>query len=176
MGLRDKYYKRDKGNEFVPIDLNEANIKKIFSACIATSKNIEDNVGAMLFSKRFGYKENSRPIFFDKETLEFYRNSIRFLFGQLKIVHDGETYITPSSVSKKYTGEIWTNDSGIIMQFLHLGSAVGNIPQFDATKNNSAILGFRNKTLSPYDPNFAEWYKDYETKMKKADRPIPGEK
>lgn len=176
MGLRDKYKKRDEGNGFVPVDLNESNIKKIFSACIATSKNIEDNIGVMLFSKRFGYKENSKPIFFDKKALESYRNSIKFLFGQLQIVHDGEVYITPSSVSKKYTGEIWTKDSGIIMQFLHLGSAIGNIPQFDASKNNSAILGFRNKTLSPYDPNFAEWYKGYEAKMKKAEGPTPDEK
>ena len=62
------------------------------------------------------------------------------------------------------------------MEFLHLGNAVYAIAPFLAEKQASAISFSIKPTLSPKDPNFAEWFKGYEAEMKKAEGPTPDEK
>ncbi len=61
------------------------------------------------------------------------------------------------------------------MELMHLGVASGLMYHFGA-KSNSAALSPITPTLSPKDPNFAEWYKGYEAKMKRAEGPTPDEK
>lgn len=61
------------------------------------------------------------------------------------------------------------------MEFLYLADAANAISAF-AEKFNSAHILHSEPTLSPKDPKFAEWYKGYEAKMKKAEGPTPEEK
>ncbi|MCD8047451.1 MAG: hypothetical protein LUD80_02555 [Clostridiales bacterium] len=70
------------------------------------------------------------------------------------------TTITPKSSSQKYTGEVWTRNNGIIMEFLFLGNAIGLITPFDKRHNNAAFVP-THPTLSPNDPNFPEWWKEH---------------
>ena len=46
---------------------------------------------------------------------------------------------------------------------------------FDKISDSASLIDLE-PTLSPKDPKFAEWYKGYEAKMKKAEGPEPDEK
>jgi len=58
------------------------------------------------------------------------------------------------------------------MEFLHLGRALDIITPF-FKKTQLASLRNIEPTLSPRDPNFDSWYKDYQAKMSKTQR-APG--
>ena len=68
MGLRDKYAKKIEEQGFRPIDLNEDNVRAIFERCLATEDSV-DFIGATLFTKEYGFAENSKQIVFDKKEL-----------------------------------------------------------------------------------------------------------
>lgn len=172
MGFKNK----NKIN-FVPLDLTEENVQTIFNRCVSTNPDKTSSVHALLFSKALGYKEDSRIIYFDKEKLKRSSQAIFYLYGQLADTHKKSDRISPSSIITNYNGEIWTSNSGVIMDFLYLGNAVNIIIPFEAQKNNTASFNnYLTPTLSPKDPKFAEWYKGYEAKMKKAEGPTPDEK
>lgn len=128
--------------------------------------------GSILFSEWLGFNETSKPITFDKDKLKTETKNIEFLFGQLEAIHKKSPELTPKSAAIKYTGQSWTNDNAILMEFLHLATSSGIISQFIA-KTKSAAIFKREPTLSPRDPNFDSWYKDYQAKMSKTQR-APG--
>ncbi len=94
------------------------------------------------------------------------------MFGQIENHHTKNHRITPKSASVKYTGEIWTKNNGILMEILHLASASTLITPFLEETKTATLLNYE-PTLSPRDPNFDSWYKDYQAKMSKTQR-APG--
>ncbi|MCD7753071.1 MAG: hypothetical protein LUH41_00760 [Clostridiales bacterium] len=146
-------------NGFTPIDLNERNVQKIFERCLADT-NTAEKVGAILFPTVLGYsKEDEKFVLFDKAKIKKDKKSILFLYGQIASSHQKDliTTITPKSSSQKYTGEVWTRNNGIIMEFLYLGNAIGIVTPFDKeTQDAGRVL--TDPTLSPNDPKFPEWW------------------
>lgn len=108
---------------------------------------------------------------FDKKKILANKQAIEYLFGQLKALHGSsrKTNITIDDALTTYTGQIWTRNKTILMEFLHLGASpsIGVITPFKAKDNSTQLSSSLEPTLSPKDPNFAEWYKGYEAKMKK---------
>lgn len=62
--------------------------------------------------------------------------------------------------------------NGTLMKFLHLGIAANAITFFFAEDKSVRKVGI-TPTLSPRDPNFGDWYDDYQAKMNKTQR-APG--
>lgn len=62
------------------------------------------------------------------------------------------------------------------MEFLHLGDAIALYNPFSADSKTTNFIQKIEPTLSPKDPKFTEWYKDYEIKMKNAEGPTPDDK
>ncbi len=102
-------FKNKKLIDFVPIDLNEENVKTIFNRCLA-SKNDDIIIYSSLFPKEGGYDKPDKPITFSKEKILKNIKNIRYLFGQLERVHESSFTIYSSTGSKKYTHENWTTN------------------------------------------------------------------
>lgn len=167
-------FKNKKIIQFTPLDLNENTVETLFNRCLA--KNTDGTIiSSSLFPQSAGYKKPDTPITFSQEKIQKDKQNIIYLYGQLERVHDNLHTIYSTSGSKKYTHENWTTNSGTLMKLLHLGRAAGIMYHFNATSNSAALVDIE-PTLSPRDPNFDEWYKGYEAKMKKAEGPTPDEK
>ncbi|MCD7753355.1 MAG: hypothetical protein LUH41_02255 [Clostridiales bacterium] len=171
MGLREKYAKKLEMQGFEPIDLNEEDVRVIFEKCLADENTTEKKV-ANLFPQELGYsKEADEIVYFDRTKLKKNDKSIHFLYGQVASWHQKNliTTITPKSSSQKYTGEVWTRNNGIIMEFLFLGNAIGLITPFNKKYNNAAFVP-THPTLSPNDPNFPEWWKEHKSEWEERKR------
>jgi len=72
------------------------------------------------FKRSCGFSEDSKGVIFDEEKLLKNYDTIKYLYGQLKDVHSKNKEVTPISSSLKYSGEPWTNNSAVILEFLHL--------------------------------------------------------
>ena len=128
----------------------------------------ERAVGVVLFPKKLGYEKDSDELLFDKDRIKRDSQLIDFLYGQLKNNHINRTIGLTDGI-KKYDDTIWTNNKGILHEFLYLGIANGSITPFVKSEiKESAILAKGViPTLSPNDPNFAEWYESYKAEIEK---------
>lgn len=148
-------FKNKKVIKFVPIDLNEANVQTIFNRCLAT-EDTDIVISVSLFSKEEHEKVDT-PITFDKEEIEKERKNIRYLMGQIKSVHEDLSIMYSTIGTQKYNGEIWTAEPENLMKLLYLARAAGIMSAFGKCL---AGLKYIAPTLSPTDPNFAEWYQN----------------
>lgn len=121
----------------------------------------------------YGHNKDSKTIFFDNQELKENEPAINYLFGQLEDVHKRTYYVSPKSSSLTYNGTIWTKDTGILMKFLHLGRALDIISPFFKDPQQASLRNIE-PTLSPRDPNFDAWYKNYQIKMNKTQRAPSG--
>jgi hypothetical protein len=161
MGLREKYKKRDENAGFQPLELNEGNVQAIFNRCVAT-KDSTDIIGPILFTKKGGYSEDSKPIIFDKNIIYKNGKNIKYLYGQLKDAHLKNSVISPTSSTKDYKENNWTQDKGIILEFLHLGYTINLFNIFVKTDlGDLAKCSVFTPTLSPKDPNFPAWWEEH---------------
>ncbi|MCD7881235.1 MAG: hypothetical protein LUG47_06185 [Clostridiales bacterium] len=160
MGFKIKKELIADNNGFRPIDLNDRNVQKIFERCLADT-NTAEKEGTFLFPQALGYsKEDEKFVFFDKVKLDKDEKSILFLYGQIASSHQNDLItppITSKSSSQKYTGEVWTRNNGIIMEFLLLGRAIGIVSPFNKKTQDAAFVS-PHPTLSPNDPKFPEWW------------------
>ena len=83
------------------LDLNEANVQAIFNRCLKTAETKEIEY-ATLFRKEFGYEKTEAPVHFDQETIKANKQTIKYLFGQVQIVHRGEFSITEGKAAARY--------------------------------------------------------------------------
>ncbi|MCD7802256.1 MAG: hypothetical protein LUH09_05035 [Clostridiales bacterium] len=148
-------------------DLNEENVQEIFERCLADT-NTTEKLGVCLFSRALGYSEKEEDwVYFDKNKIKEENLSIRYLYGQLYAVHHllqgGDNTLTPNSVTKKYTGELWSRNSEILAEFLYLGR-IGSIVSPFAKESGRVFFVTSSDTLSPNDPNFPEWWKEHKPK------------
>lgn len=94
------------------MDLTEQNVNALFTTCLATKLQDKNNIlVSELFQKAYGYKENAKPIFFQRDKIQSNKKTIEFLAGQLKNVHDKKRVLTAKSAIQKYNGVNWTTDS-----------------------------------------------------------------
>ncbi|MGN0478030.1 MAG: tetratricopeptide repeat protein [Hominenteromicrobium sp.] len=150
-----------EAKKYAELDLNEDNVKAIFNRCLATEDS-KDLVGPILFSQKNGFPKDSEPVVFDKAQILKNEKNIDYLFGQLRDVRSSRHEFTLSSVAVNYHGELWTQDSGIILSFLHLGYANHLFNSFvRISSGDYAYVPFINLTLSPKDPNFPAWWEKH---------------
>ena len=145
---------------FTPLELNEAMYRPSSTGCVS-----KDYSSEKLFSDIFVPRSELRTVFFYKNNILQNKQSIQYLFGQLAGVHEGKQILTIDEFFKKYTGEQWTSDKSILMNFLYLGrcNKINCILPFNK-KNNSAIIEQAIKpTLSPKDPNFPAWWEEHKS-------------
>lgn len=57
-----------------------------------------------------GYDEDSSSILFDMDKVKADEQSIRYLYGQLKMMHEYDAKLTAQKAQKRYDGKLWTCD------------------------------------------------------------------
>lgn len=134
--------KRREKKGFQGIDLNEDCVRGVFDEC-GTPK--ED-----------GHTE------WNEEMLKQYQEHIRYMFGQLSLVHNGvEEHELDSTFFKKYDGKMWTDNGEFLIDLLNMGAREDICSFFETDDKqfvqlNSGLLLM--PTLSPKDPKFAAWW------------------
>lgn len=151
--------------EFKPIDLNSGTVNRLFNNCLFTqdSKNF---LVANMNSIEDGHPEDSEKVYFDADAIESNRHVLNYLTGQLLAIQDKfYTYITIKDLFLKYDGDYWTEDGVTLLKFIHLAIANGNLSRFQPDTNQSRLISYVGNTLSPYDPNFEQWYEKNKEKF-----------
>ena len=154
------------------IDLNEENIRSIFSDCIATEQTPVDDI----ISTNFISSDIQTPIpsiQLSRSNLSKHALTIAYLTGQLDNIHKGNLIFRINDGFKKYDGSYWTQDKMAVFSLYYLSSVTGVLPFFKASPSLKTFVSdlnenpFLESTLSPSDPNFEEWTKSHTIKTKK---------
>ena len=157
---------------FKPLDLSEFTINGFFKKALST-ENTKDELVAMFQEKRNGFEEDSDPVYFDKEYLEANRETINYLFGQLKAIHAPQDpefpTVHPNEMFEKYNGTLWTKDGTVVMKLILLALALGACTSFVGSHVRTSFIPKIIPTLSPKDPMFSDWYTKY-TELLKDDK------
>ena len=153
--MNKRTYKRED-----MIDLNEANVAKIFTECLAENNPSEQAIKQVSFSMN----PNVPKVTFSNKMAAANMEKINYMYGQL--LHRAE-YGPPNygmlSFSEgciKYDQTIWAKNKNVLFAFYYLGSATVVLEPF--LNNGKATLydyDYTIPTLSPNDPNFEEWSK-----------------
>ena len=141
------------------LDLNEANVQAIFQRCLKTAETNEIEY-AVLFRKEFGYEKTENPVHFDLEKINTNKQTIKYLFGQVQIVHRNEFSITEEKAATRYDGTKWTSNHGFLMMFLHLAAGAHIMGPFIADGQKASTVKL-SPTLSPKDPAFPAWWEQH---------------
>ena len=167
MGFKDKMKQmKEDGTlyKFHPIDLNEGNVQAIFNRCLR-KEGSKEITRTILFSRLLGYDEKDEiEIAFDKNILLENEKNVRYLYGQLKVVHTAESITKRLSLNAfkiAYQGTIWAQSKSSLLELLYLGcnSALGLGYRFSKKYNDTTIISSDiTPTLSPKDPNFPAWW------------------
>lgn len=141
-----------KTEGFHPIDLNEDNVQAIFHRC--------------------GKVNADGSTTWDEEALKKNRVEIRYLLGQLALVHEGvEEHAWNNAFFKRYTGEAWTGAVNSAIALLNMGfkSGFSGFFEKDSKKFVKLQLIYLKPTLSPQDPKFAAWWEGADGLMIQAE-------
>lgn len=152
--------------EVNPIDLNYTEFERIYNDCLPkeSSKNF---LKVILQQKSDGFPNDSKPIFFDKDKINEHKADIFYLYGQLASIHREQPFFFVINSIQKYDGTIWTDDQTSALLLLHLGMACGASSRMAPPQRSIYLSSDLLPTLSPKDPNFEEWYKEYKQKILK---------
>lgn len=155
-----KYDKRDV------IDLNEANVMALLNYCAANAQTAPDDIiSANFFTE--DSQMNVPSLKFSKSKLFEKRNTIYYILGQLRCVHDNSVFAEITSGAYKYDGTVWSMNNAAVFSLYYLGCASGTFPQFKANTNvNQYLADFAEvnrilPTLSPNDSEFENWAADH---------------
>ena len=143
--------------ELNPCNLEINDIDKIFKRCLARMCSIEI-IRTVLFQKEHGFKEDSRAIEFDKYMIELSRKELEYSLGQLQDVHENYTSITTESVKDRYDGAQWTDNTSVVMAYLHLLLAADLIKPMEFSTGEMEFCDTVIPTLLSNDPNIRNWY------------------
>ncbi len=119
------------------LDLNKGNVQKIFGDC---GKSNED-----------GTTE------WNEEALKKNRANIRYLLGQLALVHEGtKEHELDSAFFKKYNEKSWTDNSSPLIRLLNMGVYSDFCSYFKKDDKRFIKLDTDElkPTLSPKDPEY----------------------
>lgn len=141
------------------LDLNEDNIKALFAYCLATKDANPEKV----LSTRFIEKNPAHDVpdmYFLTDRIREKSNTILYLLGQLKVIHDREVIMELSEGFFKYDGTTWTQNKMLLFALYYMGNATSCFPLFsDSSKGFIALLNNYPElkpTLSPNDPNYTK--------------------
>lgn len=149
-------------------ELNEGNVQAIFNRCLAKKDTPKTTTG-ILFPITTGYKfGDDLGIGFDQDKIKLNKQNIEYIYGQLANVHTGKTpqdRLTVESFLKSYQGISWTENKGLLLQLLYLGSTTDTtlISLFNAKDNATTFVDTLKPTLSPKDPNFPAWWEEHKS-------------
>ena len=151
-------------SEFKPLDLCFLAVTSLFKKCLATEDS-KNYIPAQWQQRKQGYPEDSPLILFDAEAFNANKPKIEYILGQLLDIHKGKNVIvTPHSLFKKYTGDLWTTDGETLMRLIHLALANATLDYCVPPNDESTFLHYVEPTLSPKDPNFPEWWEQNKSK------------
>ena len=141
-------------------------VSALFKDCLIKDTNRQP-VEAVLFQKEFGFHEDSRPIFFDKELVDFNKRRIDYVLGQLIDVYEGKNSTTMETIVKKYDNTIWVENRNVVIAFLHLALAAGSISPINAKTGRIDFIRELMPTKDPLNDEYLEWYKKNKTEILK---------
>ena len=151
------------------IDLNEENIRNIFSNCIATEQTpVEDIISTTFIESDFQTPIPSIQL--SRSCLSENSLTLYYLTGQLDNVHSGKSVFHVNDGFKKYDGSYWTRDKMAVFSLYYLSCVTNVLPYFKPSPALKTYVShlienpFLQPTLSPDDPNFEEWAKDHTIK------------
>ena len=155
--------------QFTPLELNEGNVQAIFNRCLR-KEDSKEITRTTLFSRVLRYApEDEIEIAFDKNVLLENEKNIRYLYGQLKVVHTAESKTNCLSLNDfktAYQGTIWAQSKSSLLELLYLGcnSALGLGYRFSKKDNDTTIISSDiTPTLSPKDPAFPAWWEKHKS-------------
>lgn len=153
----------EKRKNFEPLELIEGNVQAIFNRCLAKEGTSEENISkSLLFSRTLGYKPSDEIVMcFDKQKILDNQLNIKYLYGQLKAVHQKSDRLSIESAFYTYSGKPWTTDKAHLLELLYLGGTrdILLIVLLNAEDGSAPIATSTVKpTLSPKDPNFSAWW------------------
>ena len=106
-----KQVKAETAGKFAPLELTKSMSQAIFHRCLKTAETNEIEYAAP-FRKEFGYEKTTAPVHFDQEIIKANKQTIKYLFGQVQIVHHGEFSVTEEKAATRYDGTKWTANNG----------------------------------------------------------------
>ena len=152
--------------KFVPVELNERNVKAIFKRCLANEDNTKEGVyySQVLRPEKCG--KESELIRFSREMVDAYTPTIMYLLGQIKAFHDDRESFALQEGFLRYDDTFWTKDYEVLFKLYALALSSASITSFVSYKDiiGSARSPLCIATLSPRDPNFSKWYEGYKEK------------
>ena len=152
--MKKRTYKRED-----MIELNETNVAKIFTECLAENNPSEQAV----IQKSFSTNPNVPRISFASEKIRENKEKIHYMYGQLyyRMTFDFQPgYLPLTGGCIKYDESLWTKNQNSLFAFYYLGVAALVIKKFLRDNNTEYISNNRTvPTLSPNDPHFEEWSK-----------------
>lgn len=153
-----KEIKQQNEGKFQALDLSEGNVQALFNRC---GKSKED-----------GYTE------WDEQMIKRNKESIRYLMGQLSLVHEGvKEHELDNAFFKKYNGKSWTDNSNLLIRLLNMGGKSGFCSFFKRDDKQFVELKLNKlrPTLSPKDEAFAAWYEKNGAEFEAEDAYVAGE-
>ncbi len=143
------------------IELNEQNVMQIFQDCLMNENTPKEN----LLEYRFADNPNVPLSKFDYYKLKENKNKLEYLVGQLFYTHnlrDNYVTFTTSVGAVNYKNEAWTKNPNVLYAFYYLTTSQLVISQFTPS-GITRIIDTKSTipTLSPNDPEFAEWSKTH---------------
>lgn len=129
------------------LDLNEENVKKVFTYCLATPATSKENIKICHFlTAESGAKIPA--IKFDRAKMDEMKYSINYMLGQIEKVHKRNvTNMELKDGFSRYTGRDWTNNKTALFCLYYLGVGTNQLPVFAGKEMISEIS--TQKTLQP---------------------------
>ena len=140
-------------------DLTCEDINTIFKFSLAREDS-KDVIRVVLFKKEYGFKEDSRPIFFDADMIKKFKLQLEYTLGQLKEVYLKNDFITPESVKARYDNVLWANSAAPVLAYLHLLLAAELITPLNSENPKMHFTKNIIPTLGSYDSNYTYWLRN----------------
>ena len=137
-------------------DLTGEDINQLFQFCVAT-KDSKEVIRTVLFQKKYGFSEDSRPIYFDKAVIEKLKPQLEFTLGQLKDVHEDYPSTTTETIKDRYDDAEWTKNSTVLMAYLHMILAADLVKPVEAATGELEFTSEIIPTFHSDDPNLRDW-------------------
>lgn len=152
MGLKDRLKKYDF-TKFVPGRLLGTDVDRIYKRCF---EDQEYECAGIYVT----FTDEER-LFINFGNLYHRTRTILYMFGQLKIVHDGVKEFELGEMSYNYKGKPWAQNVQNIMGLLYLGIASGILEPY-TIKERKLYTRFRFDVVKTYDSEDAENYNGYD--------------
>ena len=147
-----------------PRNLTGEDINNVFQICVA-KEDSKEVIRVILFQKKYGFPEDSRPIFFDKDKIEKMKPQLEYSLGQLKDVHDDYPSTTTDTIKDRYDDVEWTQNQTVLMAYLHLLLAADLVKPVDISTGELEFTSEIIPTLHTQDPNLGSWLKENKEKF-----------